>query len=96
MKSASRPIRPGDILPSPRGTRSSSAEGQSEIGAEKSDGRSEQMDARYMLRVLGEEGEGQRGREAERPIISVECRSGSGKSSHRFRGSSQGVCSNVR
>lgn len=32
---------------------------RSEIGAEKNDGRSEQMDARYVLRVLGEEGEAQ-------------------------------------
>lgn len=56
MKSAPRPNRPGDVLPIPRGTRSRSAKGsRSEIKAEKSDGRSEQMDAHYVLRVLGEE-----------------------------------------
>lgn len=96
MKSAPRPIRPGNVLPSPRGTRSRSAEGcRSEIEAEKSDGGSEQMDARLVLRAEGDEGVGEGRAEAEagRPIISGECRSGSGKSSHRFRVSSLGDAS---
>lgn len=88
---------PRHVLPSPRGTRRRGAEGgRSEIRAEESDGRSEQMEARYVLRVLGEEGGGAEA-EAGPPIISGGCRSASGKSSRRrFQVSSRAVCWNVR